>query len=322
MRVIVVEKNQEGQRLDKLLQKYLNKAPKSFIYKMLRKKNITLNGKKADGSEKTNLNDEIKLFLADETIDSFRENVSAAIVEGDLNIVYEDEHCLIINKSAGMLSQKAKPEDISLVEYVISYLLKTGKLTEEEMKTFKPGICNRLDRNTSGLVVAGKTLKGLQVMSELFRNRGLDKYYLCIVKGKVSKKHKLKGYLRKDEKTNKVMVLEQEFSDSEYIETEYEPVMSSETFTLLKVKLITGKTHQIRAHLSSIGHPIIGDEKYGDRKLNERMKKEFGLGHQLLHSYEVHFNQMEEEFKHLSGRTITGEVPKLFLKIQEKLSLR
>jgi len=195
MRVIVVEKNQEGQRLDKLLQKYLNKAPKSFIYKMLRKKNITLNGKKADGSEKTNLNDEIKLFLADETIDSFRENVSAAIVEGDLNIVYEDEH---INKPAGMLSQKAKPEDISLVEYVISYLLKTSKLTEEEMKTFKPGICNRLDRNTSGLVVAGKTLKGLQVMSELFRNRGLDKYYLCIVKGKVSKKHKLKGYLKKD----------------------------------------------------------------------------------------------------------------------------
>jgi len=322
MRVIVVEKNQEGQRLDKLLQKYLNKAPKSFIYKMLRKKNITLNGKKADGSEKTNLNDEIKLFLADETIDSFRENVSAAIVEGDLNIVYEDEHCLIINKPAGMLSQKAKPEDISLVEYVISYLLKTGKLTEEEMKTFKPGICNRLDRNTSGLVVAGKTLKGLQVMSELFRNRGLDKYYLCIVKGKVSKKHKLKGYLKKDEKTNKVRVLEQEFSDSEYIETEYEPVMSSETFTLLKVKLITGKTHQIRAHLSSIGHPIIGDEKYGDRKLNERMKKEFGLGHQLLHSYEVHFNQMEKELEYLSGHTIIGEVPKLFSKIQEKLYLK
>lgn len=322
MRVIVVEKNQEGQRLDKLLQKYLNKAPKSFIYKMLRKKNITLNGKKADGSEKTNLNDEIKLFLADETIDSFRENVFAAIVEGDLNIVYEDEHCLIINKPAGMLSQKAKPEDISLVEYVISYLLKTGKLTEEEMKTFKPGICNRLDRNTSGLVVAGKTLKGLQVMSELFRNRGLDKYYLCIVKGKVSKKHKLKGYLKKDEKTNKVRVLEQEFSDSEYIETEYEPVMSSETFTLLKVKLITGKTHQIRAHLSSIGHPIIGDEKYGDRKLNERMKKEFGLGHQLLHSYEVHFNQMEKELEYLSGHTIIGEVPKLFSKIQEKLYLK
>lgn len=319
MKVIIVQKNEAGQRLDKLLMKHLNKAPKSFIYKMLRKKNIVLNGKKADGSEKINIEDEIKLFLSEETIENFSEEYEAAVIKSNLDIVYEDDNCLIVNKPAGMLSQKAKADDISLVEHITSYLLEEGKLTKEEMQTFKPGICNRLDRNTSGLVVAGKTLRGLQVMSELFRDRGLDKYYLCIVKGQLLKGQRLQGYLKKNEKTNQVTFYTREVSGSDYIETEYEPIRTSNEFTLLKVKLITGKTHQIRAHLSSSGHPIIGDYKYGDKKTNERLKKEFGLEHQLLHSYEIQFKQMDGEFASLSNLTITGNPPPLFSKIERKL---
>ncbi len=319
MKIIKVDKNEAGQRLDKLLLKQLNKAPKSFIYKMLRKKNITLNGKKADGSEKTQINDEIKLFLSDETIENFSESFCTTIVEYNFTVVYEDSNILVVNKPAGLLSQKAEKDDISLVEHIISYLLSQGKINTEELQTFKPGICNRLDRNTSGLVVAGKTLLGLQTMSELFRIRTLDKYYLCIVKGSIKEAQKISGYLRKDEKTNKVSISEKFSEGSEPIQTEYQPVQYNDKYTLLKVKLITGKTHQIRAHLGSIGHPIAGDGKYGNKMLNTELRKEFGLEHQLLHAYQLIFPHMYGEFEHLSGKELIAQVPDYFLKIQNKL---
>ncbi len=331
MKTIVAGKNEAGQRLDKLLQKALNKAPKSFIYKMLRKKNITLNGKKAEGSEIVQLSDEIKLFLADETIDKFTESYAAAFNNSEktagkkdtsegksvqsvsLQIAYEDSDIVLINKPAGMLSQKAKDTDVSLVEYLIQYLIKSNSLTLTELNTFKPGICNRLDRNTSGLVAAGKTLPGLQMLSEVFRERTLDKYYLCLVKGAVKEQKRITGYLTKNEKTNQVTILLKETEDSDYIETEYTPVINSNEYTLLKVKLITGKTHQIRAHLSSIGHPIIGDAKYGNKTMNDRFRKEFKLNHQLLHSYEMKFpKDMAGEFTYLSGHKVNAELPEYF----------
>lgn len=331
MKTIVAGKNEAGQRLDKLLQKTLNKAPKSFIYKMLRKKNITLNGKKAEGSEIVQLSDEIKLFLADETIDKFTESYAASFntiaetagkkeaggmksVESvNLQIVYEDSDIVLINKPAGMLSQKAKDTDVSLVEYLIQYLLKSNNLTLAELNTFKPGVCNRLDRNTSGLVAAGKTLPGLQILSEVFRERTLDKYYLCLVKGAVKEQKKITGYLSKNEKTNQVTILQKETENSDYIETEYTPLINNSEYTLLKVKLITGKTHQIRAHLSSIGHPVIGDAKYGNKSINDRFRKEFKLTHQLLHSYEMKFpKNMAGNFAYLSGYKVTAELPEYF----------
>ncbi|WOO36581.1 RluA family pseudouridine synthase [Anaerocolumna sp. AGMB13020] len=331
MKTIVAGKNEAGQRLDKLLQKTLNKAPKSFIYKMLRKKNITLNGKKAEGSEMVQFSDEIKLFLADETIDKFTESYAAVFNNSEettgkkdtgggksiqrvkLQIVYEDSDIVLINKPAGMLSQKAKDTDVSLVEYLIQYLLKSNSLTLTELNTFKPGICNRLDRNTSGLVAAGKTLPGLQMLSEVFRERTLDKYYLCLVKGAVKEQKRITGYLTKNEKTNQVTILPKETEDSDYIETEYTPVINNNEYTLLKVKLITGKTHQIRAHLSSIGHPIIGDAKYGNKTMNDRFRKEFKLNHQLLHSYEMKFSKdMTGEFAYLSGHKVNAELPEYF----------
>lgn len=189
MRELTIQNNEAGQRLDKFLSKYMNRAPKSFFYKMLRKKNITLNGKKAEGKEILSAGDRVKLFLSDDTIRQFSEHREYGIytarfegAAGKPDIIYEDAHTLFMNKPVGMLSQKAKPDDISLVEYLTSYLLDTGQLTQESLRTFHPGVCNRLDRNTSGIVAAGKSLAALQQLSAMFHDRSIRKYYLCLVK--------------------------------------------------------------------------------------------------------------------------------------------
>lgn len=319
MKQIFVNENQTGQRLDKLLLKILNKAPKSFIYKMLRKKNIVLNGKKAEGSEIVQIKDEIKLYLSDETIDKFTIWADAAIVEYNLDIIYEDKNILIINKPIGMLSQKSRDTDISMVEYVMSYMLSTKQITKEELQSFRPGICNRLDRNTSGLLIAGKTLMGLQEMARLLRERKLDKYYLCIVNGKLSDTNIIKGYLVKDNHNNKVSISSKETNRHEYIETKYQPLGYSDDFTLLQVKLITGRSHQIRAHLASIGHPIIGDSKYGDNKTNIYFKQKYNLKHQLLHSYHYVFPQLLGPLSNISGCEYKAEAPEIFSVIIKEL---
>lgn len=314
MQEIIVTANEAGQRFDKMLAKYLNEAPKSFIYKMLRKKNIVLNGKKATGNEKLAVGDSVKLFLADETIEKFSK-LEIVHTKKHLDIIYEDEHVMLINKPVGMLSQKAEAKDESLVEHIISYLLDSKQLTEEELRKFKPSICNRLDRNTSGLVVAGKSLAGLQKMGELFKERSLKKYYRCLVAGRIDEKQYIKGYLKKDEATNKVEVTQKEVADSLPIETEYEPIWTQDSCTLLEVHLITGRTHQIRAHLASQKHPIIGDYKYGNRKINDDYKKRYQLQSQLLHAYRLELPVMQEELQPLSGKTFVAPVPKLFAKI-------
>lgn len=319
MQEIKVTKNEAGQRLDKLLAKYLNEAPKSFFYKMMRKKNIVLNGKKATGNEKLEEGDIVKLFLADETIQKFS-SVKIQRTKTNLSVIYEDEDVVLINKPVGMLSQKAKESDVSLVEHLISYLLAAGELTEESLKSFRPSICNRLDRNTSGIVVAGKSLPGLQKMGELFKERTIHKYYRCLVQGVIREDQYLKGWLKKDEKTNKVQVSDRPSDSSDQpIETEYHPLWTEQGVTLLEVRLITGKTHQIRAHLASEGHPLIGDYKYGDRKLNDSYQKKYGLKSQLLHAYRLEFPTLEGACGQLSEKVFTTDVPPLFAKICKEL---
>lgn len=315
MRLLTVRENEAGQRLDKLLAKYLNLAGKGFIYKMMRKKNIVLNGKKCDGSEKLAAGDEIKLFLAEETIEKFSQIKLQKVAPKKLDIIYEDDHIILINKPSGMLSQKAKDTDESLVEYLISYLMQSGALTEENLRSFRPSICNRLDRNTSGLVVAGKSLPGLQIMGEVFKNRSIHKYYQCIVAGRLEHKQVITGYLTKEESTNQVTVHEKEVPDSLPITTEYEPLSYHGPYTLLKITLITGRTHQIRAHLASIGHPIVGDYKYGNPKVNEEAKREYRIVSQLLHSYQVVFPELPEPLGYLSGRSFTAPLPAPFHRI-------
>lgn len=316
---IYVNENQAGQRLDKLLLKILNKAPKSFIYKMLRKKIIVLNGKKAEGSEIVISDDEIRLYLSDETIDKFSAPTKAAVLNYDLDIIYEDNNILLINKPIGELSQRSSKSDNSMVEYVISYMLSTKQITIEQLLGFKPAICNRLDRNTSGILIAGKTLIGLQEMARILRERKLDKYYLSIVKGKLSDTKEIKGFLQKNNEYNKVTITANQIENSDYIETAYEPLEYNEEFTLLQVKLITGKSHQIRAHLSSIGHPIVGDPKYGDKRINSYFKGKYGLNSQLLHSYRCVFPQLLGSLSHLSGREYQAQEPEIFNIIKSDL---
>ena len=331
MKQITVTKNEAGQRADKLLAKYLKEAPKSFLYKMMRKKNIVLNGKKMQGNEILQVGDELKLFLADETVEKFQGSVPGGAGQGKgggaksgetlpdpkkLPVIYEDENIVLLNKPVGMLSQKAQPQDISAVEYLLAHLLENGSITREQLRSFRPSVCNRLDRNTTGILIAGKSLVGLQTMSELLRDRSVHKYYCCIVKGKMEGTQHLKGYLVKDHATNQVRVSKEppKNGEAQPIETKYRVIASDGNLTLLEVLLLTGRSHQIRAHLSSIGHPILGDPKYGDAGLNARYKSQ-GVKHQLLHAWRLEFPEVKGELSYLSDKTFMAPPPGIFLKL-------
>ncbi len=330
MRELIIDENSSGQRLDRFLGKYMTKAPSSFFYKMMRKKNITLNGKKCEGTERVQTGDVVKLFLADETIEQFRElpkipstkaptgQLRAGIKppsEVKLNIVYEDNDIVLVNKPAGMLSQKAQPEDLSLTEYLISYLLRSGKITETQLETFRPSVCNRLDRNTSGIVICGRSLRGSQEMSKLLKNRTLRKRYICLVKGVLKGEQRIEGHLTKDEKTNQVTIHRMPVDGSVPIVTVYRNLLDNDQVTLLEVELITGKSHQIRAHLASIGHGIIGDMKYGDAVMNKAFSDRYGLRIQLLHAWKVNFPNMGEGFERLSRKEFTANVPPIMKRV-------
>ena len=299
MREICAGYNESGQRLDKLIRKVLPNANDSFIYKMLRKKNITLNDKKASGSETVQEGDVVRIWFSDETYAKFAgESADGGGVDGGLDlqhafdkaIIYEDRDILVINKPAGMLSQKAAQDDISVVELLTDNLLSRGEITREQLKTFHPSICNRLDRNTSGVLVCGKSLHGLQDMSELIRGRSVRKDYLAVVCGEVRQGQHIKAYLVKDHAGNKVKILDRlpnegkpeagnsesvkarkkkndeyraDRTDAEFIDTEFRPVYTNGDVSLIMVRIHTGKTHQIRAQMAALGHPLCGDVKYG-----------------------------------------------------------
>lgn len=210
-----------------------------------------------------------------------------------------------------------------MVEEAQAYLLHTGAVTEESLRTFRPSVVNRLDRNTSGILAVGKDLAGAQELSRLFKERSLHKYYYCLVKGRVEEKARIKGYLVKNEATNRVTVEKEPMGrEALPIETEYIPVDSDGEVTLLKVLLVTGRTHQIRAHLSSVGHPILGDHKYGDPVFNARAKEEYHLTHQLLHAAILTFPKLEGTLDYLSGRTFQAPLPKKFARILTQRKLR
>lgn len=318
MREIKVSTNEAGQRLDKLLHKYLKNANTSFIYKMLRKKNIVLNEKKAEGKEILHLGDSVKMYFSEETFATMTGTAEKKATAFDLSafqqlIVYEDSQLLILNKPSGWLSQSDGSALPSVNEYCLSYLQASGQLSSAQLLTFKPGIANRLDRNTSGLILFGKTLPALQELAELLRDRTLEKYYLAVVEGRIETPARIDGYLLKDERTNRVKIRKQAFPDAVEIHTAYAPMKVTEEFTVLKVHLITGKTHQIRAHLSSIGHPILGDPKYGRKELNAYYRRADGVHTQLLHAFELHFpSQLDGVLQSLAGKTIRAEAPKEF----------
>lgn len=315
MQQIMIGENEAGQRMDKFLRKFMPLAPASFFYKMLRKKNITLNGKKAEGGEKLTAGDMISFYLADETISGFREN-GADIKEYEeayrrlkgIQVVYEDEHIVIMNKPIGVLSQKAKQEDQSLNEWMIGYLLASGHLDAKQLSTYRPSICNRLDRNTGGLVIGARSLAGSQEINRLISSRKIRKYYRMLVKGSVEKEEILEGFLVKEEKNNTVHLVSGDSGEKgDYIKTRYYPVRRFFDRTLVEAELITGKSHQIRIHMASTAHPLLGDYKYGDRKWNDKYKKQYGISSQLLYACRLEFPAMEPPFEKLDKKIV--EIP-------------
>ena len=336
-----IEKNEAGQRLNKFLQKYLKEAPPAFLYKMLRKKNITLNEKKAEGREVLQEGDRIQFFFSEETFHKFRGRQENKIqkktaigrthsllayedaylrLQG-IEIVYEDQNILLLNKPAGILSQKAGNADLSLNEWLIGYLLHKGELTPTQLETFKPSVCNRLDRNTSGLVICGKSLPGSQKMSELLRTRNVHKYYRTFVKGRIHEEAYIEGYLLKDRAGNRVSLTSSPAAQKkgyERVETRYIPLTCYKGITYLEVELITGKTHQIRAHLSHLGHPILGDAKYGDRRFNQSVSG-FIPQWQLLHAYRLELPPLTAPFEELDKRSFTAPEPSYFQQLKDLL---
>lgn len=358
MQSMTIGANQAGQRLDKFLHKYLPFAGNGFLYKMLRKKNITLNGKKAEGREMLAAGDIVCVFFSDETFEKFsgRKLVSTEDSSGKeanpekkislesrssreyqaayhrlkgINVLYEDADILILDKPTGILAQKAAEGEVSLNEWMVGYLLAEYPDFIRELSTFRPSVCNRLDRNTSGIVLCGKSLGGLQYLSECIRERSVRKFYRTICVGALREAGAVQGYLVKDERRNLVTISEMPPARSgpgaspkkaALIHTAYKPIAVSDRHTLLEVELITGKSHQIRAHLASMGHPLIGDRKYGLESVNRNLERKYGLNHQLLHACRVSFPEVQSGAgKELSGKSIEAPCPEMFLRLADEL---
>ena len=331
MQTIIITENDSGQRFDKYLKRYFQGATGGFLYKMLRKKNIVLNGKKAGGNELLSAGDRVGVFFSDETFLKMKGDTGPAagvevgkatsfagegqkggagfetlstVPREHVAIVYEDDRILVANKPAGILSQKERADEVSLNEELLSYLIKKGEVTEESYRMFHPSVSNRLDRNTTGLVLFGKTLPGQKYLSEVIRDRSAKKIYHTVVHGKVSEELLLTAYLRKDPGTNRAMILAKPESERDrFIKTGVTPLLWSDEYSLLSVELFTGRPHQIRAHLSSVGHPVVFDPKYGDPVRDRRLKKECGPCTQLLHAYSITLPE---------GREFVAEEPEFF----------
>ena len=313
MKEFIINKTNEKQRLDKYLKRILPSASNSFIYKMLRKKNIELNGKRAKGDEILNVNDSIKIFFSDDTFKKMSDSTKEADTDYCLNayktlknieIIFEHEDFMIVYKPQGVLTQKDKSNTPSLNEWCIGYLLSKNFLSGESLKEFKPSVLNRLDRNTKGLVLFGKTLKGSRRLSEMIKKRDIEKYYFARTKEGCNLNGIFKAFLVKDAKTNKVTIYDKEsdipdglkFSP---ISTGIKVTEKGSNYTDLDIELITGKSHQIRAHLAHLGYPLKGDVKYNGGNKD-------GLKYQELTAYKIIFPKIneEDEWNSLSGKCI------------------
>lgn len=319
MKEIRITKNEENQRLDKFLLKYMNKASKGFLYKMLRKKRIKYNGGRAEGSELLQAGDTLQLYLAEETIQSFMEEKTVAEAKRHFAIVYEDDDILVVSKPAGLLTHPEKSSDKdTLIDQILYYLYQKGQYLPEADSSFTPALCNRLDRNTSGIVIAGKTLKGVQAVNETIRSHKLDKYYLTLVAGEIRQAGEITAYLTKDEEKNQVRISKREGSGKKTM-TKYRPLACAKGYTLLEIHLITGKTHQIRAHMQSIGHPVVGDRKYGSEHSNQKFREEYALSNQFLHAIRVEWKEKEGPLGYLYGKEMTAPLPKTLQEICDGL---
>ncbi len=305
---LIVNRNDDGQRIDRFLLKYLNEAPRSFIFKMLRKKNIKLNNKKATPEDLIKEGDRIQIYLADETIAKFKKEIDINKISMDLNIIYEDENIIAMNKKPGILSHSSdKLREENIVDGMVNYLIKKGDYVPRKEHNFIPGICNRLDRNTSGVILGGKNYETMKNLNESMREYKIARFYKTIVKGKLDKEIQLVDHIIKDEEKNKVRIVDKPSENSKKIVTNIRPIKTNGDYSLLEIELITGRTHQIRVHLASIGHPIIGDRKYGNREVNKLFKDKYNLTDQYLHGYKLRFVDPVGKLDYLVGKEIVAD---------------
>ncbi len=309
MRELTVGKNDAGQRLDKFITKALD-IPMSLLYKSIRTKKIKVNRKRAEISTKLCEGDTIQCFLAEEFFEKKVSRRSFESITPHLNIVYEDENIMLLNKPAGVsVHEDDKGSTNTLITHVQSYLFSKGEYNPDDEQSFAPALCNRIDRNTSGIVIAAKNAMALRVMNEKIKNREIDKFYLAAVHG-IPKPEKatITGFLKKDEKNNTVRVWDKNpGGGAKEIITKYQVIAKGSDTALIEVELLTGRTHQIRAHMAHIGHPLVGDGKYGVN----REDRQRGYKFQALCSYKLRFNfdtKSPTELDYLSGKEF--KIPK------------
>lgn len=341
---VIIKEADSRQRVDKYIIKLLPGASKSLIYKQIRKKNITLNGKKISGSEILSAGDGIQFFFSNETFDKFSNSYDDSTINelynnaldaynsrSDVHIVYEDDNIACVNKPDNFLSQMADSKSYSINEWFIGYLISKGISNKDTLRHFKPSVLNRLDKNTTGMVICSKSLLGANVISELIRDRSLKKYYLTVVAGTFNKDGEYTAYHHKDE-TNNIVTIKGKAEDYKP-GTSYSQIVtgirkvatykidSIGDISLLEIELITGKSHQIRAHLAYLGYPVLGDTKYGNSKLNNKLK-EIGIKHQMLHSYKIKMpNSLPEGMEALNQKEIICNPPDNWRKLNVNLEI-
>ena len=299
---LTIQKNDAGQRLDKFLTKTYPNLPQSLLYKALRKKDIKRNGKRCDKADRLEEGDELYLFLPEDTLQVAPPTYEFMHASKQLDVVYEDQHVILLNKKAGLLVHPDNREYAdTLLFRVQRYLYEKGEYDPKDEQSFAPALVNRIDRNTSGIVIAAKTAVALRILNEKLKNREIQKYYLCIVHGKMPKQSDtLEAFLEKNESQNRVYISDTAKAGARTIRTRYTVLEQKGNLSLLEIHLLTGRTHQIRAHMASIGHPLLGDGKYGTNALN----KGTGFNKQALCSYRLKFEFTSDagELNYLNGK--------------------
>ena len=307
MKEIQIGQNDAGQRLDRFLAKAVPLLPASLAQKYIRIKRIKLNGARAERDSRLQAGDVLQLYINDEFFDKPREdNAFLTVATPKLNVVYEDEHILLVDKRPGLAVHPHDGAEYgrTLIDHIQAYLYQKREWRPREENSFTPALCNRIDRNTGGIVIAAKTAEALRVMNQKIKDRELDKRYLAIVEGTPRPKEgSLKGYLFKDAKKNRVFVTDTPQSGAKSCQTNYKVLTGTKDLSLVECELITGRTHQIRAQFAHAGHPLLGDGKYG------KLDKRYDRNYQALYSYKLTFDFTTDAggLEYLNGKSFRVE---------------